>query len=159
MRRLSLDSIVASVLLVAGGILYWDTFQWRRTPFATMASSVWPRFVLVVFFALCAIYLIRSLRRGPGGGVKRSFSDWLAYYRNPLWCYGLFLFFLVSLPYLGMLVGGILFVWAVQTAVGECTLRAQWRHAAIAIGAVGFMWLVFTYAIGVILPAGSLVHI
>ena len=159
MHRLSLDSVVATVLLLFGGALFWDTFQWRRTPYATMASSVWPRFVLLVFFALCAIYLIRSLRRGAADETKRSFFDWIAYYRNPLWCYGLFLLFLLTMPYLGMLVGGILFVWGVQAAVGERTTRAQLRHGAIAIGAVGFMWLVFTYAIGVILPAGSLVHI
>jgi putative tricarboxylic transport membrane protein len=158
-RRLSLDSIVATVLLLFGGVLFWDTFQWRRTPYATMASSVWPRFVLLVFFALCAIYLIRSLRRGTADETKRSFVNWIAYYRNPLWCYGLFLLFLLTMPYLGMLVGGILFVWGVQAAVGERTARAHFRHGAIAISSVGFMWLVFTYAIGVILPAGSLVHI
>lgn len=159
MRRLSLDSIVAIVLLIAGGVLFWDTFQWRHTPYATMASSVWPRFVLVVFVALCVVYLVRSLRQGAGGEPKRSFRAWVAYYRNPLWCYGLFLAFLVTLPYLGMLIGGILFVWLVQTVVGERSPRAQMRHAAIAVASVGFMWLVFTYAIGVILPAGSLVHI
>lgn len=159
MRRLSLDVIVAAVLLIAGGALYWDTFQWRRTPFATMASSVWPRFVLVVFFALCAVYLIRSLRRGASGETGRSFLAWVAYYRNPLWCYGLFLLFLLTLPYLGMLVGGILFVWLMQAAVGERSPRAHLRHAAVAMGSVGFMWLIFTYVIGVILPAGSLVHI
>lgn len=159
MRRLSLDSVVATVLLLFGGALFWDTFQWRRTPYATMASSVWPRFVLLVFFALCAIYLIRSLRRGATDETKRSFVDWIACYRNPLWCYGLFLLFLLTMPYFGMLVGGILFVWAVQAAVGERTARAHLGHGAIAIGSVGFMWLVFTYAIGVILPAGSLVHI
>ena len=159
MRRLSLDSIVATVLLLAGAVLFWDTFQWRRTPYSTMASSVWPRFVLVVFFALCAIYLVRSLRQGAGDEAGRSFRAWAAHYRNPLWCYGLFLAFLVTLPYLGMLVGGILFVWLMQVAVGERSLRAHLRHAAIAVVAVGFMWLVFTYAIGVILPVGSLVHI
>ncbi len=159
MRRLSLDSIVATTLLLAGGVLFWDTFQWRRTPYSTMASSVWPRFVLVVFFALCAIYLVRSLRRGAGDEVRQSFREWITYYRNPLWCYGLFLAFLVTLPYLGMLVGGILFVWLMQAAVGERSLRASLRHATIAVVAVGFMWLIFTYAIGVILPVGSLVHI
>ncbi len=159
MRRLSLDSIVATMLLLAGGVLFWDTFQWRRTPYSTMASSVWPRFVLVVFFALCAIYLVRSMRRGAGDEERRSFREWIAHYRNPLWCYGLFLAFLVTLPYLGMLVGGVLFVWLMQAAVGERSLRAYLRHATIAVVAVGFMWLVFTYAIGVILPVGSLVHI
>jgi putative tricarboxylic transport membrane protein len=159
MRALNRDSIVATVLLIAGGVLFWDTFQWRRTPYATMASSVWPRFVLIVFFALCAVYLIRSLVKGAAGESKATFLGWLTYYRNPLWCYGLFFLFLVTLPYLGMLIGGILFVWAVQAAVGERTIRAQLRHATIAIASVGFMWLVFTYALDVILPAGSLIHI
>jgi putative tricarboxylic transport membrane protein len=158
-RRLNVDTIVAAVLLMAGGVLFWDTFQWRRTPFATMASSVWPRFVLVVFFALCTLYFVRSLRQGARGEAGRSVRAWIVYYRNPLWCYGLFLLFLLTLPYLGMLVGGILFVWLVQAAVGGRSVAAQLRYATIAVGSVGFMWLVFTYAIGVILPAGSLVHI
>jgi putative tricarboxylic transport membrane protein len=158
-RHLSLDSVVATVLMIFGGVLLWDTFQWRRTPYSTLASSVWPRFVLVMFFLLCAIYLIRSLRRGATGETKRSFLDWIVYYRNPLFCYGLFFLFLVTMPYLGMLIGGTLFVWAVQAAVGERSARAQLRHAAIAIVSVGFMWFIFTYAIGVILPDGSLLHL
>ncbi len=159
MRRLSLDTMVATALLIMGGVLFWDTFQWRRTPYATMASSVWPRFVLVVFFVLCTIYLIRSLYKGPAGKTRRTFLEWVAYYRNPMACYGLFFLFLVTLPYFGILIGGILFVWAVQAVVGERTARAQLRHAAIAIASVGAMWLIFTYAIGVILPESSLLHL
>jgi putative tricarboxylic transport membrane protein len=159
-RRLNRDFVVAAVLLIAGGMLFLDTFQWRRTPFATMASSVWPRFVLIIFFALCTVYLIRSLVRGvEASSTKVTVRGWLAYYRNPLWCYGLFFFFLLTMPYLGMLIGGTLFVWAVQTVVGERTVRAQLRHATIAIASVGFMWLVFTYALDVILPAGTLFNI
>jgi putative tricarboxylic transport membrane protein len=158
-RRLNRDSVVGAVLLIAAAVLFWDTFQWRRTPFSTMASSVWPRFILVVFIALCAVYFVRSVLEGGTGGTKSNLLAWLAYYRNPLWCYVLFLLFLLSIPYIGMLIGGVLFVWAVQAAVGDRAVRAQWRHAAIAIVSVGFMWLIFTYAIGVILPEGRLVHL
>lgn len=159
MRRLSLDTIVASVLLLAGGALFWDTFQWRRTPYATMPSSAWPRFVLVLFLALCAIYLVRSLVSRPSKEAGAGIFAWLVYYRNALWCYGLFLLLLVTLPYLGMLIGGTLFVWAVQTAVGSRSLRAQIQHAVVAIASVGFMWVVFTFALGVILPEGRLFHL
>lgn len=162
MSRLNRDTIVATVLLIATGVLFWDTFQWRRTPYATMASSVWPRFVLVVMFGLCAVYFVRSIRLRSHAGAEiegAGLTGWLVYYRNPLLCYALFFLFLVTLPYVGMLVGGILFVWLMQTAVGERSTRAQLRHAAVAVVSVGFMWLVFTYALHVILPAGSLVHI
>jgi putative tricarboxylic transport membrane protein len=159
-RRLNRDSVVAAVLLIVAGVFFWDTYQWRQTPsYSTMASSVWPRVVLVVFVSLCAIYLVRSLRGGAAAETKGTFLGWAAYYRNALWCYVLFLLFLLTLPYIGMLIGGILFVWSVQAAVGERNVRAQLRHAAVAVVSVGLMWLVFTYAIGVILPEGRLLHL
>lgn len=157
MRRLDLDTLVAVVLLLAGGVLFWDTYQWRRTPYATMASSAWPRFILVIFLALCALYFLRSLRQDSAeASATKGILEWARYYRNVLWCYGLFLLLLATMPYFGMLVGGTLFVWATQIAVGERTLRAQLRHAMISIVSVGLMWAVFTYALGVILPEGSL---
>ena len=159
LRRLNRDTVVATVLLIAGAVLFWDTLQWRRAPFATMASSAWPQFVLVLMFGLCAIYLVRSVIWGTAAGPQITLREWLAYYRNPLWCFVLFLIFLVTLPYLGMLIGGVLFVWGLQAVIGERTWRAQLRHAAIAIGSIGFMWLVFTYALDVILPAGTLFRI
>jgi putative tricarboxylic transport membrane protein len=158
-RALNRDSVVAAVLLLASAVLFWDTFQWRHSPYATMASSVWPRFVLVVFGCLCALYFVRSLTVSASGPARMGLAGWFAHYRNPLWCYALFFLFLILMPYLGMLIGGILFVWAVQTAVGEKTPQAQLRHVLVAAASVGAMWLVFTYALGVILPAGSLVHI
>ena len=44
-----------------------------------------------------------------------AFKGWLGRYRNALACYGLFLVFLLTLPWLGMLIGGTLFVFAVLT--------------------------------------------
>jgi predicted membrane-bound spermidine synthase len=57
------------------------------------------------------------------------------------------------IPYLGMLVGGMLFVFLLLSALGG------WRpillHAAIALISVGGMWTLFTFALRVILPRGE----
>ena len=63
--------------------------------------------------------------------------------------------FLVTLPLLGMLLGGVLFVFFTLTLLGPREVRAVPRHAAISLGAVGVMWAVFTFALRVFLPAGE----
>ena len=77
-------------------------------------------------------------------------------YRNPLWCYGLFLAFLLTLDYLGMLIGGVLFVFCLLTAVGGASKRNLIVHALIAVIMIGAMWALFTYALGVIFPQGEI---
>ena len=54
------------------------------------------------------------------GGIK----GWLGRYRNALWCYALFFLFLATLDYLGMLIGGVLFVFLALSVLGEWSWRA-----------------------------------
>jgi hypothetical protein len=68
----------------------------------------------------------------------------------------LFLAYLLSLPWLGMLVGGTAFVFLLLSALGGWSPRLLALHAAIALVAVGGMWSIFTYALGVLLPRGEL---
>ena len=89
---------------------------------------------------------------GEGGGLR----GWFRRYQNALWCYVLFAGFLLSLKYLGMLIGGSLFVFLTLTVLGERSLRAHLRHAAIAVASIAFMWSVFTFGLNVILPQGEL---
>ncbi|MEM7022144.1 MAG: tripartite tricarboxylate transporter TctB family protein [Pseudomonadota bacterium] len=150
------DTVVAIALLVLCGVFFTATFDIRETTYATIGAEVWPRLILVLLFVLSAIYLFQSVRRTespadqtqaePGGGLGR--------FRNALWCYVLFALFLLTLPWLGMLIGGILFVFGALTAMGERTARAFALHAAIAIGTIGTMWAIFTYGLRVILPEG-----
>jgi putative tricarboxylic transport membrane protein len=160
-KRLHSDTLIAIVLLLICGVMFWDTFGFRTPPFATVSPRAWPRFVLVLLIGLCALYLVQSLRaprlrapRAPGaeGGVR----GWLSANRNVLWCYGLFLAFLLTLPYLGMLVDGILFVYAAEVAIGKRDLRSHIMHLVIALVSVGLMWALFNFALDVMLPTGSL---
>jgi|LWDU01.1.fsa_nt_gi hypothetical protein len=157
MARLNRDSICAIIILLAGGIFFWATFKIPDMNYESLGSEIWPRVILVLLFLLTAGYLFQSMKQGPdeaseGGGIV----GWAGRYRNALWCYGLFFLFLFTLDYLGMLIGGVLFVFATLTALGDHSLRAHVIHAAIALVSITFMWSIFTFGLKVILPQGEI---
>lgn len=156
MKRFHSDTLIAIALLLVGAVMFRDTFGFRTPPFATVSPRAWPRFVLVLLFALSALYLWQSLRAPREPGAARGVRAWASANRNALWCYALFLAFLLALPYLGMLVGGIAFTYTVQTAIGGRDLRSQVKHALVAVISVGLMWALFNFALDVLLPTGSL---
>ena len=157
MSRLNTDTICAIVILAVGGVFFWATFDIEKMDYRSLGAEVWPRVVLILLFILTFAYLFQSLKQGPdekteGGGV----IGWIGRYQNALWCYGLFAAFLLTLDYLGMLIGGTLFVFLTLTALGERTLRAHAVHAAVAIISIALMWSIFTYGLRVILPQGEI---
>ncbi len=157
MKRLNRDTVTAVLLLLFCGLLFRQTFFVRKVPFSIMGSEVWPRFILIALFILLVIYLFRSLVTPPKDSLSgRPLKVWIEMYRNPLWCFGMFFLFLISLPYLGMLLSGILFVFITQTIIGSRDKRSLILHALVAIGAVGGMWAVFRFGLGVVMPAASL---
>ena len=112
---------------------------------------------------LSLIYLIKSImetpaerpaRDGAGGGL----AGWFRYYRNPIICFVLFFAFLAVMPLLGMLIGGLLFVFFMLSVLGGIAPRQMALHAIISIAAVGIMWSIFTFGLGVILPQGELIN-
>jgi len=107
---------------------------------------------------LSVVYLFKSLTEPRPATEPFSFKGWLKTYRNPIICFAMFSVFLVALPYLGMLVAGILFVFITQTLIGGASPRRLVTHALVAIFAVGGMWSIFTFALRVILPAGELFY-
>jgi hypothetical protein len=101
--------------------------------------------------------LFKSLITPPKDSIeKRPLKVWLDMYRNPLLCFGMFFLFLISLPYFGMLISGILFVFITQTLIGSHDKRSLILHAIVSVGAVGGMWAIFRFGLGVVMPAGSL---
>ena len=85
-----------------------------------------------------------------------SVKGYLAYWRNPIICFGLFAAYLALLPVLGMLLDGMAFVFVLLCALGGWSPGKLALHAAIAGGTVGGMWFLFTYGLGVLLPRGEL---
>jgi putative tricarboxylic transport membrane protein len=158
LTRFNRDVYIAIVLLLLCGVLFASTFTIREVDYGILTPAAWPRIILVALTILSLIYLVQSLGRGapPDDTEPFSLKGLIGKYRNPLWCYGLFLLFLLTLDYLGMLIGGVLFVFFLLTAIGGASKRNLIIHALIAVIMVGAMWALFTYALGVIFPQGEI---
>jgi putative tricarboxylic transport membrane protein len=156
--RFNRDVFIAIVLLLLCGAFLTASFYVREVDYGILTPAAWPQIILVALTILSMIYLVQSLRQGapPGGATPVSIKGVLEKYRNPLWCYALFLLFLLTLDYLGMLIGGVLFVFCLLTAIGGASKRNLITHALIAVIMIGAMWALFTYALGVIFPQGEI---
>ncbi len=162
MQRLNRDAVIAIVLLLFCGVMFWSSFDIRQPDYGVLMPSTWPRVVIGVLALLSMIYLIQSLKQGPDGtdesetGREPGLAGWINYWRNPLWCFFLFFLYLLSLPVLGMLIGGIAFVFVLQGVLGGWERKNLMLHAVVAVLAVGGMWSLFTFGLGVLLPPGMI---
>ena len=160
MQRLNRDAVIAIALLLFCGVFFWSSFEIKVTNYGVLEPSTWPRVIIGVMSFLSLIYLIQSLQGNPAvATAKKSdrdpgFKSWLVYWRNPLWCFGLFFVYLALLPILGMLIDGILFVFVLMGVLGGWDGRKPLVHLGISILAIGSMWSLFTFALEVILPPG-----
>lgn len=167
MRSINRDTFCAIVFLLFCATFFWASTSIQDMGYESMGSEVWPRIILGVLTFFSLIYLARSLR-GPLRGLRDDpdrvpprpqGTSWLSYYRNVISCFCLFALFLISLPYLGMLIGGVLFVFTTLCVLGGWSGRKLIVHALIAVLAVGGMWALFTYGLHVILPEGEILRV
>ena len=162
MGRINRDVVIAVVLVVFTAVFYGATYSIRSTSYGTVGSEVWPRAILIGLGALCILYLINAWRdrhetqgEGRGGGL----TGWFSTYRNALLCFVMYAFFLATLEYLGMLIGGILFVFLLLNLLGGWNPRRLAIHGVIAVTTMGAMWAVFTFGLRVFLPEGEILRI
>jgi putative tricarboxylic transport membrane protein len=161
MARMNRDTMVAIFLLLFCGVFIWATFDIRQPDYGVLLPSSWPRVILAVMTLLCFIYLIQSLKAGPDEVVEDpnrqpGIMGFLAYWRNPIICFTMFFLFLFTLPILGMLIGGVSFVFLLMTLLGGWQPKQLLVHGLIAVIAVGAMWSLFTFGLEVMLPEGEI---
>ncbi|MDD9878250.1 MAG: tripartite tricarboxylate transporter TctB family protein [Magnetovibrio sp.] len=159
MTRLNRDTYVAILLLLFCGVFIWATFDIRQPDYGVLMPSTWPRVILSALTLLCFIFLIQSIKAGPDEEVadpsrEPGFVGFLKYWRNPILCFVMFFLFLLTLPILGMLIGGISFVFLLMTLLGGWQPKQLLIHAVISVCAVGAMWSLFTFGLEVMLPEG-----
>ena len=159
MGRLNRDILVAIFLLLFCGVFIGASFDIRTPDYGVLKPSTWPQVILGVMTFLCLIYLIQSIRAAPhederGTSQRAGILQFFNYWRNPILCFGMFFLFLLTLPVLGMLIGGISFVFILMTLLGGWAPRQLGVHAVIAVCSVGAMWSLFTFGLEVMLPEG-----
>jgi len=160
MKSLNRDTVIAVVLIAITAIFIGETFNIPKFDYASIGSEVWPRIILTPLLVLCVIYLLQSLRqKAVAEGKPFSIRGFFQQYGNPIMGFLIFLAFLATLDYLGMLIGGILLTFCLLTAFGNRTPRALLLHVAIAVISVGAVWSLFTFALRVYLPEGELIRI
>ena len=153
---LNRDTIVAIVLLLICGGLAWASLDIREPDYGQLSPATWPRMVIGLLTVLCLIFLVQSLRAGPDApkpDTPKSLGAFLGYWRNVIWCFVMFGLYLLAIPWFGMLVAGVAFVFLLLTALGG--FRAAALHAVLAVVVVGGMWSFFTFGLDVILPRGE----
>ena len=162
MGTLSRDTIVSILLLLFCGFLIWAGTQIRDPQFGELSPAAWPKAVTYVLTVFCLIYFLQSIRAREGEIAEADrdrqpgIGGWVRYYSNPIACFALYFLFLLTLPYLGTLVGGVLLVFALLSLLGGVGPRQIIVHALIAAISVGVMWSIFTFGLGVLLPRGTL---
>lgn len=171
MRRLNRDTICAIGVLVITGVFLHASLRIRDVDYGALKPAVWPQVILGALLVLGLIYLWQALTKGELGSASmeggkdagtaekdygRGLMGWLRKYRNPLMCYALYLGFLLTLPWFGTLVGGILLVFLLLTVLGGWQPKQLLLHAIIAVVSIGAMWSLFTYGLNVLLPRGEL---
>lgn len=161
MTRVNRDTVIAVVLLLASAVFMAATFDIREPDYGQLSPATWPQVVVGLLALLSAIYLVQSIRKGvpePDGdkAAPLGVAGFLAYWRNVFWCFALFLVYLLTMPYLGMLIGGLAFVFLLLNALGGWGPRQLLLHGVIAVVAVGGMWALFTFGLSVLLPPGEI---
>lgn len=154
--HLNRDVFSAFILLIICGFFINEAITLK--PLAgQMSPALWPYLILAPLTSLSLLFLVRSLSKERSKDeMKGGFIGWFKHYKNPIFVFGLFLIFLLTLPFLGMLIGGVLFVFTTLSYFGGWTFKNLLVHGGIALICVGAMWSIFTFALGVLLPQGEI---
>ena len=155
------DIIIAIFLLCFSAIMINDTSNIRDLGFEGLKADAWPRVVLWLLVIMSSVMFGKSylLFKTPDHKDNTTFRINFSKFKNAFLCFGMFIFFLLTLDYLGMLIGGVLFVFGLLTLLGDFSYKLLIKHFSISIISVGLMWMIFTFGLKVMLPEGEILRV
>ena len=150
------DGIAGLVLLAISLVLLVKSFQLPSLPIVPVGPGFYPAIVLSFMAAASALLVLQDLlkRRVPaaadaGEAPRRN-------YRLVVIAFAIVGAYVALLPLLGFRLATVLFVGALQAALGRPQTARQWAVlAAIALGTAAVSYFVFERYLLVLLPRGA----
>jgi hypothetical protein len=148
------DGIAGLVLLAISLVLLVKSFQLPSLPIVPVGPGFYPAIVLSFMAAASALLVLQDLlkRRAPDVAVDAPQRN----YRLVVIAFAIVGAYVVLLPLAGFRLATVLFVGALQAALGRPRTTRQWGAlAAIALGTAMVSYFVFERYLLVLLPRGA----
>ena len=150
------DGIAGLVLLAISLVLLVKSFQLPSLPIVPVGPGFYPAIVLSFMAAASALLVLQDLMKrrpaataGAGDAPPRN-------YRLVVIAFAIVGAYVVLLPLVGFRVATVLFVGALQAALGRPRTARQWVVlAAIALGTAAVSYFIFERYLLVLLPRGA----
>ena len=150
------DGIAGLILLAISLVLLVKSFQLPSLPIVPVGPGFYPAIVLSFMAAASALLVLQDLMRRRAPAVAGGRDAPRRNYRLVVIAFAIVGAYVVLLPLLGYRVATVLFVGALQAALGRPRTARQWVElAAIALGTAAVSYFVFERYLLVLLPRGA----
>lgn len=153
MRKYNYILSIVMIALSAGGIYMSANFEARSGNLGDPGAGFWPTMLCSGLILCSVILLIQTMLESKKATEKEAP---LVDFHSPgihcvLLIFGIMIAYAVIMSLFGFIIATLLFVVAVMLAMGE--RRPVWIGLTT-VGITGFIYMVFTVIMGVVLPQG-----
>jgi putative tricarboxylic transport membrane protein len=150
------DGIAGLVLLAISLVLLVKSFQLPSLPIVPVGPGFYPAIVLSLMAVVSALLVLQDLLKRRAPAVAGADDAPRRNYRLVVIAFAIVGAYVVLLPLLGFRVATVLFVGALQVALGRPETARQWVVlAAIALGTAMVSYFIFERYLLVLLPRGA----
>jgi hypothetical protein len=150
------DGIAGLILLAISLVLLVKSFQLPSLPIVPVGPGFYPAIVLSFMAAASALLVLQDLMRHRTPAVANGRDAPRRNYRLVVIAFAIVGAYVALLPLLGYRVATVLFVGALQAALGRPRTARQWVVlAAIALGTAAVSYFIFERYLLVLLPRGA----
>jgi putative tricarboxylic transport membrane protein len=150
------DGIAGLVLLAISLVLLVKSFQLPSLPIVPVGPGFYPAIVLSLMAAASALLVLQDLLKRRAPAVAGAGDAPPRNYRLVVIAFAIVGAYVVLLPLVGFRIATVLFVGALQAALGRPQTARQWVVlSAIALGTAMVSYFIFERYLLVLLPRGA----